>query len=99
MPADDPSWRLTGFSERLDAWIDLEQPDPELRRIVIRWLLTRMDDPYQGARREAGFPNLWWAVIPGSIHSPARVVGCAYWVFAAERTVRCDQISSLSFPA
>lgn len=98
MPAES-SWRLVGFTDRLDEWIAREQPDAELIRTVMRWCLTRMDDPYLDARREPGFDNLWWAVAPGSVHAPAQVVGCAYWVFEAQGVVRCDQISSLSYPA
>jgi hypothetical protein len=60
------AWLLRGFQERLDEWIDLEHPEDWLRVIVVNWVLSRIDDPYVGMRREGGFANLWFGVIPGT---------------------------------
>lgn len=94
-----PAWRLVSFVERLDSWIELEAPPDDVRQLVTAWIFTRMDDPFEGARREPNFENLWFAVIPGSIHGPMSVVGCSYWIEVSTRTVRCDSIATLSHPA
>jgi hypothetical protein len=94
----DPGWRLSRFEERLDDWIDLESPPDDVRAAVTAWILTRVDDPFQGARRELGFPNLWTAVVPGSIHRPQSVVVCSYWVSVGDRTVVCNQVATLGHP-
>jgi hypothetical protein len=62
---DAPRWSLTDFVDRLDAWIDLEQPDRDLRLMVTAWILTRYTDPYQGVRREPGFDNCGSERFPG----------------------------------
>jgi len=61
-------------------------------------VLTRYDDPYQGVRRESGFPNPWFGVIPGSLHGADRVVVCSYWIFDSSRTVSCDSFATLPLP-
>ncbi|MEJ7794592.1 MAG: hypothetical protein WKF50_03505 [Nocardioides sp.] len=63
------------------------------------WILSRIETPFEGARREPGFSNLWYAVVPGSIHAPTSVVVCSYWVDVNERVLRCDQIATLGYPA
>lgn len=70
-------WLLEEFEACLDAWISLEAPDDDLRLVVTEWVLTRFDDPYQGVRREPGFPNLWFGSIPASVHA-GRIVVCSY---------------------
>jgi hypothetical protein len=92
-----PAWKLESFEERLDLWAELEKPPIDLRLVVAEWVITRMDDPYQGVRRESGFPNLWFGCVPNSGHE-GRVVVCSYWVAEREKLVRCDQIASLSSP-
>jgi hypothetical protein len=72
-------------------------PDTLLRRMVTTWTLTRLDDPYQGLRREAGFENLWFGVVPGTLKRGAAVV-CALWIEESTRRVRCDRIGSLNLP-
>ena len=100
MPAEHhPQWRLEGFVERLDQWITLDVPDDNLRLTVTAWVMTRFDRPYQGVRREAGFDNLWFGVVPGSQLPPGQVVVCSYWIEETTHTVRCDSIASLTRPA
>lgn len=88
----DPAglWKLEGFEERLDLWIKTESPDPELVPRVLRWAISRMEDPHKGAKRVAGFDNLWGAYVPGTMDPDGSVVYCSYWIKAQEHTVTCD---------
>jgi hypothetical protein len=92
-----PFWRLEDFGERLDYWAATQDASPELRRLVATWILTRFDDPYQGVRREPGFPNLWFGQVPGSLHGD-HAVFCTYRIFELDRSVRCDNFATLSLP-
>lgn len=98
MPSGVRRWTLENFIERFDAWAELESPTDDLRCIVMAWILTRDDDPYQGVRRETGFPNLWFGPIPDSHDGSGHVVTCSYWIEEARRTVRCDNFGTLSLP-
>jgi len=91
-------WTLDKFPERFRAWLELESPSDNLRRIVGNWVLTRYDDPYQGAERVEGFPNLWFGQIPNSRDDSGHVVTCSYWIEESSRTVRCDNFGTLSLP-
>ena len=91
-------WTLVDFLPRLDAWIQQEDPSPDLRLHVTDWIFTRATDPYQGVRREVGFDNLWFGPVPESGHENGLAVMCAYWIFETTRTVRCDSFASLGQP-
>lgn len=91
-------WQLEGFAERLDEWIDLERPDDWLRVLVGNWVLGRIQDPYDGLRREPDFDNLWFGVVPGSLDVDGTVVAGSLWVLEAAHSVRCDRIASLGWP-
>jgi hypothetical protein len=93
-----PLWKLEGFLDRLDTWEKIESPSDDLRLIVTAWIMTRYDDPYQGVRRESGFPNLWFGVVPHSDDGAGNVVVCAFWIEESRRTVRCDSFATLSLP-
>jgi hypothetical protein len=93
-----PSWTLVGFLDRLDAWVERESPAEDLRLIVTAWVMTRYDDPYQGVRRESGFPNLWFGAVPNTDDGSGNVVACAYWIEESSRTVRCDSFATLGLP-
>lgn len=90
-------WALEGFLDRLNEWIEREHPSGDLRLLVTEWVMTRYDDPYLGARREAGFPNYWLAPIPGSRHH-GRVMVCTFFVYERTHSVRCDGFATLSLP-
>jgi hypothetical protein len=98
VPDSAPRWKLDKFGERLDSWIERENPSPDLRYIVTEWVFSRYDDPYQGVRREAGFANLWFGTVPRSDHGEGAVVVCSYWIEEHSKTVRCDIIASLNRP-
>jgi hypothetical protein len=94
---DGTRWSLEGFEEALDIWAERESPDIDLRLVVTSWVFARHGDPYVGVRREAGFDNLWFGAVPGSIRDQ-KVVVCSYWIIESARTVRCDSIATLSLP-
>lgn len=98
MRGSAPSWQLAGFLERLDDWVAREAPPEDVRLIVTAWILSRLDDPYQGVRRAAGFPNLWYGVVPKSDYGSDLVVVCSYWIEESKRAVRCDDFASLTRP-
>ena len=96
MPSSD-DWQLAGFLERLDAWAEQESADDDLRLVVTAWVVSRYDDPYRGVRREAGTDNLWYAVVPDTMHE-GRVVVCSYWINERSRTLVCNGFASLTLP-
>jgi hypothetical protein len=98
MPSPDPRWVLEGFLERLDTWIADESPADDLRLAVTAWILSRMEDPYEGVRREPDFENLWFGAVPGTETTAGTVVACSYWIAEARGTVRCDSFATLSLP-
>lgn len=97
MPESSALWRLDGFEYHLDIWIDLEKPEQELINGVLAWVISRADDPYQGVAREPGFDNLWHGRVPRTSYGGTTVV-CSYFVFARERSVRCNSIATLNRP-
>jgi hypothetical protein len=94
----DAPWHLEGFEEQLDAWAERESSPDDLKLIVMAWLLSRMDSPYVGVRREPGFPNLWFGPVPGSEDGVGRVVCCSYWIFEERHLVRCNSFATLNLP-
>lgn len=97
MGSGPPPWTLQGFLECLDVWSHLESPSQDLKLLVTAWIMSRLEDPYQGVRRAEGFSNLWFGAVPNSQHS-AVVVACSYWIEEESRTVRCDSLATLSLP-
>jgi hypothetical protein len=91
-------WRLARLDETYDAWVDQEEPTVDLRFLVLRWVMSRTDNPFAGARRQRGFPNLWFAVIPQSVNEDGAMVTSTYWVEAADRVVRFDMFATLRPP-
>jgi hypothetical protein len=91
-------WRLAGFSDRLDEWISLEAPPDWLRVLVGNWVLSRIEDPYGGLRRQPDFDNLWFGVVPGSVTEEGTAVACSLWIYERAHAVRCDRIATLSWP-
>jgi hypothetical protein len=89
---------LARFLEHLDRWADLESPDQDTRLLVAAWIVGRADQPYEGVRREAGFPNLWFGRIPGTLDHHGSMVTCSYFVFESVRVIRCNSIGRLGLP-
>jgi hypothetical protein len=100
--SDQPAWTLLDFLPKLDAWIAQESPLEDLRVFVTDWIFTRSNDPFDNARRVAGFADYWQAVIPNSEHFDDYAercgVICLYWIDVSARSVRCDRFASLSLP-
>lgn len=97
MPDSTAQWELQGFQRHADIWISTEDPDQDLKNEVLEWLLSRMDDPYQGVKREPGFDNLWYGPVPGT-HRGYTVVVCAYFILEAGHAVKCNSIATLNMP-
>lgn len=93
-----PLWTIEHFVDRLDAWVALEQPTDGLRQLVTTWIFSRVEDPYEGVRREPGFDNLWYGAVPGSAHGAEQIVGRSYWIDERRRLVQTDSFASLSRP-
>lgn|GEM_PF-1960202 len=101
MPDGRGLWTLIGFNERFDAWVAREDPSADLRFVVYQWIFSRMEDPYEGARREPGKPNLWWVQVRGATTGrpgDIKVVLCSFWIYEVERMVECDTFSIVSYP-
>lgn len=91
-------WNLAAFEEHIELWIQQEAPTDDLRLTVANWLLSRIDDPYLGMRRETdGHSNLWFGMIPGTRHGHSAVC-CSYLIFEQTGTVRCNSLATLSWP-
>lgn len=98
MHSPSPAWILHNFLEALDAWAEREGARDDLPILVTMWIMTRLDDPYQGVRRAEGFDNLWFGVVPDSADGSGAVVTCSYWIEESRRTVTCDSFATLSPP-
>ena len=72
-------------------------PAFDLRFIVTSWVLSRFNDPYQGARRELDIPGLWFARIPQT-EVGSTVVVCSYWIHDLDRVARCNTFGTLGLP-
>jgi hypothetical protein len=81
----------------MDDWKEREKPTIDLAFVVAEWVLSRFDDPYRGMRRERGFDNLWYGVVPGTEFQGSAVV-CSYFVDELNRQVCCDSFATLSLP-
>jgi len=91
------AWELRRFLEAFDEWAELEEPDADLRTMVLAWIFTRAEDPYEGVKRQPGFPNLWFGRVPRT-QREWEVVVCSYWIMEQEHAVRCDRIATLNSP-
>lgn len=90
-------WTLVGFLDRFDMWALSEPVADDLRLEVLEWVLSRVNDPYEGAKREHRIPNLW--ITPACyIEGASRAVVCSYWIYESERLVKCDNFGTLTVP-
>lgn len=97
MPAER-RWSLERFPEELTLWIEREDPADGLVLAAISWIMSRVDDPYSGVRREPAIPNLWFGHVPGAVDENGLVVSCSYWIFERTGIVRCNNVGFLSHP-
>jgi hypothetical protein len=89
---------LIGFEDRLDEWQRSESADDDLLLLILPWIMSRSEDPYQGMKREPEFENLWFGPVPNTEDGQGNVVACSYWVEETNRCVRCDSFATLSLP-
>ena len=75
------------FFDRLDAWVEQEAVTTDLQLIVLPWIMSRTEDPYQGVQRTQGFDNLWFGPVPNSEDGRGHVVTCSYWIEESKRRV------------
>jgi hypothetical protein len=99
----DGGWNLAGFDDWLDIWINNDAPDQDTRLHVAAWLVTRVDNPYDGMKREGvdeygmGHPLLWGGWVPDTVWG-SQGVYCSYLIFEETGTVRCNSLATLSWP-
>lgn len=91
-------WQILGTEDCLNRWQDREKPSTDLSFLVAEWLVSKMDDPYQGMRRIPEFPNMWFGKVSRSDHRPDSVVVCTYEIDEAAHTVHLRSIATLSKP-
>ena len=91
-------WHLVRFTEELDLWVERAAAPADLVLLILPWIMSRIDDPYRGVRRAAGFDNLWFGPIPGTDDGSGRVVSCSYWITETSHSVRCNSFSTLHRP-
>lgn len=65
---------------------------------VGNWIMSRLDGPYRGMERAAGFPNLWFGPVPGTEDQLGYVVTCTYWIEERRQAIRCDNFTTLGLP-
>lgn len=104
MTRGEPRWRQDRFLDELESCIDREGLTGDIRLIVLPWIMSRLDDPYRGARREPGMEhpahgNLWYSAVPESTFGAGRVLACSYWISESNRLVRCNSFAVLSLPS
>lgn len=100
MAAKGPGgWKLDGFKEQINRWIELDQPSKQQLEGVHEWIMDRVADPYAGVRRQPGeLENLWFGQIPGTSNSDGAIAVCSYWIIEETHTVRCDNFGMLHPP-
>ncbi len=97
-PPGSPVWALQRFLHELDLWQAREGLGDDLRIAVLVWIQSRMDDPYLNVYREGQIDNLWYGQIPGTQDGNGRVAVGSYFIFEAEKLVRCNSFALLSPP-
>lgn len=101
MPDGRRLWKLVEFEERFEAWVAREAPSEDLSYVVAEWMFSRVEDPYEGAQREPGFPNLWSARIRGTADGTRAgftMVLCSYRIHESRHEVECDTFAILNYP-
>lgn len=95
-------WNLVGFDDWLDIWINTCAPDQDTRHQVGSWLLTRIEDPFDGmalvgVTEGLGHPDLWGGWVPDTTWGDQGVY-CSYLILKQTGTVRCNSIMTLPWP-
>lgn len=88
-------YELQGFLAAFDDWIMHTEVSVHRRVQTYAWVMTRVEHPYEGARREG--PDYWFATVPRTA-SEGQIVVCSFWIFEKSKTVKCDNFGILSLP-
>ena len=91
-------WELQRFLDRLDAWAEQEKAGTDLQILVLSWVMSRSEDPYQGVQRAEGFDNLWFGAIPETEDGRGQVVTCSYSIEELVQRVVCNSFATLGMP-
>lgn len=83
MASNAGPWALANFADVMELWIERDGPIPRIVMNVGEWVMSRSDDPYEGVRREAGFPNLGERLFPTPVTTGQRC-----FAFIGSRTPR-----------
>ncbi|MFG2046060.1 hypothetical protein ACGFIW_01350 [Micromonospora sp. NPDC048935] len=89
---------MFGYDDCLDLWAAVEDPPAELRILVVKWLMSRLEDPHRGVKRVRDFPNLWFGKVAESDHGSGAAVWCTYEIDEANRRVHLRAVSTLNNP-
>ena len=95
---ESPGWRLVDFSTHIERWIAQDAPSIDLRVVVIDWLVSRADDPYQGVRRWPGADAWWHGEIPLTRTSDSRAVHVNYVIEERTHSVNRRGLATLDLP-
>jgi hypothetical protein len=98
VPEAERAWLALDFDDPVKRWVREYKPRLTAIRSLRDWIRSREADPFQGVRLVPGFDNLMFGIIPGTMDDDGRVVTCSYWVYRADRILRCDMISTASWP-
>lgn len=98
MADGDRAWLAVEFDGPVRRWVEEYQPSLTAIENVQNWIYAREADPFSGVRLVPGFDNLMFGVVPGTLDADGRVVTCTYWVQRADHILRCDMISTASWP-
>lgn len=91
-------WLIVNFEPWLIRWVREYQPPLAVIVAVRAWVKSREENPFAGVNYEPGFDNYLFGAIPNTMDGDGRVVTCAYWVHRDDHVVRCDMISTASWP-
>lgn len=97
-PPESASWELQRFIAEFDLWAERDDRARGLELPVLLWVQSRMDDPYLDVRRDGQIDNLWYGPIVGTVSDDGYVAVGSYFIFEAQKLVRCNSFSTLGFP-
>jgi hypothetical protein len=98
VPDPERAWLALGFDDPVKHWVREYAPRLAVIRNVRDWIRSREVDPFAGVRIVPGFDDLFFGIVPGTMGDDGWVVTCSYWVIRADSVVRCDVLSTASWP-
>jgi hypothetical protein len=92
------AWLAIDFDRWLHYWVGEYSPTLTAIRNVRDWIRAREENPFEGAHPVPDKPGLMFGTIPGTLDDDNRVVTCSYWILREDGVIRCDMISTKSWP-